>query len=197
MRVGLTGGISTGKSTVARMFADLGCHLLDADLIVRELFRPGETVNRAVVILFGDRVLAADGSINRSVLGEIVFNDPLARQLLNSLVHPEVIKREKQWQEELHRQDPNAIGIVESALMIEAGTYTNYDKVILVTCPPEVQRRRLRERSGLADDQIQARIASQMPMEEKARFADYIIDNSGSLDETRTQVSNVYARLTG
>src|SRR5262249_1075347 len=195
LRVGLTGGIASGKTTVARMFADLGCHLIDADAIVHELFRPGHPVQRAVVEAFGPCVAATDGSINRSVLGEIVFNDARARELLNSLVHPAVIQYQKDWLNALGAREPDAIGIVEAALMIEVGTYKNYDKLIVVSCSLEEQRRRLRERSGLAEVQIEARIAAQMPIEEKIKFADYVVDNSGTLEDTRQQVAVIYPRL--
>ena len=193
--VGLTGGIGAGKTTVGRMFVELGCHLIDADTIVHELFTPGEAVHRAVVDAFGDRVLASDGTIDRAALGEIVFHDPAVRERLNSLVHPAVIQRQKQWLDELASREPSAIGIVEAALMIEAGTYKNYDKLIVVVCSPEEQRRRLRGRLGLSEDQIEARISAQMPMEEKAKFADFVIDNSGSLDVTKTQAQEIWRKL--
>jgi dephospho-CoA kinase len=179
------------------MFVELGCHLLDADAIVHQLFLPGQPVNQAVIREFGPNVQAKDGSINRPVLGEIVFNHPDARQRLNTLVHPAVIEYQKRWLDELDASDSNAIGIVEAALMIEVGTYKNYDKVIVVTCAPEVQRQRLKERSGLAPDQIEARIASQMPMAEKVKFANFVIDNSGSLEDTQRQVADVHQRLRG
>jgi dephospho-CoA kinase len=195
LRVGLTGGIATGKSTVGRMFVQLGCHLIDADAIVHQLLEPGGSIHHAVAEAFGPQILTSDGRIDRPALGQIVFNDVASRQRLNSIIHPAVIQRQKEWLDELARRDPKAIGIVEAALMIEVGTYKNYDKLIVVVCAPDEQRRRLRERSGLSEDQIEARIRSQMPMEEKARLADYVIDNSGSLDETRIQVESVYARL--
>ena len=195
LRVGLTGGIASGKTTVGRMFVEMGCPLLDADLIVRDLFRHGDPVNRAVVAAFGDRVVAANGSIDRAALGKIVFNDPAARQQLNSLVHPAVIQCQKEWLNTLEARDPNTIGIVEAALMVEVGTYKNYDKLIVVICSPEEQRRRLRMRSGLSEDQIEARIAAQMPMDEKAKFADFVIDNSGSLAATHRQVETVHRAL--
>ena len=196
VRVGLTGNISTGKSTVGKMFVELGAHLIDSDLIVRELFLPGHPVNRAVAEAFGERVVAADGSINRVVLGEIIFNDSAARLLLNSLVHPAVIQTQKDWMARLQESDPNAVGIVEAALMIESGSYKNYDKLVVVVCSPEVQKQRLMERSGLTDVQADSRIASQMPMAEKAKYADFVIDNSGSPEETRHQVEEVYRALT-
>src|SRR5262249_16441207 len=138
----------------------------------------------------------ADGTINRTVLGEIVFNDANARQRLNALVHPAVFEAQKKWLDELAVRDPGAIGIIEAALMIEAGNHKTYDRLIVVTCAPDVQRRRLKERSALTDQQIEARIASQMPMEEKIKFADFVIDNSGPLEETRTRVQAVYQVLT-
>src|SRR5262249_34296343 len=159
---------------VGRMFVELGCHLIDADAITHDLLHPGEAVHRAVVDAFGTRVLAPDGSINRAVLGEIVFKDPKAREQLNSIVHPAVIDRQKRWLEDLEAREPDAIGIVDAALMIEVGTYKNYDKVIVVACSAEEQRRRLRERSGLTEEQINSRIASQMPMQEKVKYADFV-----------------------
>jgi dephospho-CoA kinase len=195
LRVGLTGGIATGKTTVGRMFVDLGCHLLDSDLITRELFEPGQAVHDAVAAEFGDRVIGANGAIDRKVLGEIVFNDPQLRQKLNSLVHPAIIQRQKEWLEGLETQEPDAIGIVSAALMIEVGTYRNYEKLIVVSCSPEEQRRRLRRRDGLTEQQAEARIASQMPLSEKAKYADYVIDSSGELPETRRQVEAINSRL--
>ena len=195
LRVGLTGGIASGKSTVGRMFVELGARLIDADAIVHDLFRPGEPVNQAVVDAFGDRVRATDGTIDRTVLGELVFNNPQARERLNSIVHPAVIQKQKDWLDDLALADPNAVGIVDAALMIEVGTYRNYEKLIVVVCTADEQRKRLRQRSGLSDEQIDARIRSQMPMEEKAKYADYVIDNSGSVEETRRQVEFVFQAL--
>lgn len=195
LRVGLTGGIATGKSTVGQMFVELGCHLIDSDRITHQLFEPGHAVHAAVLQAFGERVLAKDGSINRKVLGEIVFNDAEARATLNHVVHPAVIQRQQDWLREIEAQDSGGIGIVDAALMIEAGTYKNYDKVIVVTCAPEIQKRRLRGRSGLSEEQIESRIRSQMAMEEKVKYADYVIDNSGDFANTRGQVEEVNSKL--
>jgi dephospho-CoA kinase len=177
------------------MFVECGARLIDADAIVHLLFRPGEAVNQAVVDAFGDRVRAVDGTIDRTVLGEVVFNNPQARERLNSIVHPAVIQRQKDWLDELSAREPDAVGIVDAALMIEVGTYRNYQKLIVVVCRPEEQRKRLRERSGLSDEQIEARIRSQMAMEEKTKFADYVIDNSGSIEDTRRQVEFIFDEL--
>ena len=195
LRVGLTGGIATGKSTVGMMFIELGCHLIDADRITHGLLQPGQAVHAAVVQAFGQRILTQDGTINRKILGEIVFQDPQARSTLNGLVHPAVIQRQREWLNEMEASDPRGISIVDAALMIEVGTYKNYDKVIVVTCRPEVQKQRLRARSGLSKEEIEARIRSQMPLEEKARHADYVVDNSGDLAATRRQVAEVNSKL--
>lgn len=195
LRVGLTGGISSGKSTVRRMFGELGCKVIDSDRITRELFEPGNPVNAAVAAAFGPRVVASDGSIDRRVLGEMVFNNHELRQKLNSLVHPAILKGQDEFLARAAAEDPHAIAIVEAALMVEAGTYKNYDKLILVVCSPEVQRQRLQERSSLTAEQIEARIASQMPSEAKKRFADFIIDNSGDIGKTRQQVDEVFRQL--
>lgn len=195
LRMGLTGGIATGKSAVGRMFVELGCHLIDADRIVHRLFEPGQAVYKAVVQEFGDSIIASDGTIDRKVLGDIVFEDPQVREKLNSLVHPATIQYQQDWLLELEGSDPQGIGIVEAALMIEVGTYRNYDKLIVAACPPELQKQRLRSRSGLSGEQIDARIRAQMPMEEKVKYADYVIDTSGDLAATRSQVVEVNSKL--
>jgi dephospho-CoA kinase len=195
LRVGLTGGIAMGKSTVGAMFVELGCHLIDSDQISHRLLEWRQAVYEAVIKEFGTQILAADGSISRAILGEIVFKDPGARARLNSIMHPSVIQHQLEWLREMEDQDPGGIAIVDAALMIEVGTYKNYDKVIVVTCAPEIQKQRLKERSRLSDDQIEARIRSQMPIQEKVKFADFVIDTSGALADTRLQVEEVYGRL--
>lgn len=177
------------------MFVELGCHLIDADQVTHRLFQPGESVYKAVVEAFGEHILGPDGAINRKILGEIVFNDSQARARLNGLVHPAVIQHQRDWLKEMETKDPGGISIVDAALMIEVGTYKHYDKVIVVTCTPEVQKQRLRVRSGLSEEQIDARIRSQMPLEEKIKYADFVIDNSGDLPATRNQVVQVNSKL--
>jgi dephospho-CoA kinase len=195
LRVGLTGGIAAGKSTVGRMFAELGCHLIDSDTIVHQLYEPGQAAHTAVVDAFGKPVLSPDGTIDRKVLGEIVFNDPEALAKLNSLLHPAVIRRQQEWLDEMEAGDPSGIGIVDATLMLETGSYKNYDKVIVVVCPVEEQKRRLRGRPALTEEQIDARLRSQMPAEEKVKLADFVIDTSKDLANTRRQAAEVYSRL--
>lgn len=195
LKVGLTGGIGAGKSAVGRMFGELGCRVIDSDLITRKLFASGDPVNQAVAAAFGPSVVAFDGAIDRRVLGELVFNKPELRLQLNNLVHPAIKQRQADWLARLAAEDPHTIGIVEAALMIEVGTYKDYDKVIVVKCSPDVQRKRLRERSGLTPQQIESRIASQMPLQEKVKVADFVIDNSEDPGTTRQQVQEVYRQL--
>jgi dephospho-CoA kinase len=195
LRVGLTGGIAVGKSTVGQMFVELGCHLLDSDRIAHELFEPGQDVHNSVVKTFGDRILTPDGRIDRRILGDIVFHDPEARTTLNSLVHPAIIQRQQDWLNEMESQDPDGIAIVDAALMIEVGTYKNYKKLIVVTCEPAIQKARLMHRSGLSEKQIDERIRAQMPLDEKVKYADFVINTSGDLADTRRQVEDVNSRL--
>lgn len=196
-RVGLTGGISTGKTTVGAMFVDLGCRLIDSDRITHDLFEPGHAVHEAVVDEFGPGIRDVEGRIDRRRLGEIIFDDPLRRVKLNQLVHPAVIERQKEFLDAVEAEDPAAVAIVDAALMIEVGTYKNYDKVVVVICTLDQQRSRLQKRAGLSDQEIEKRIRSQMPMEEKVKYADFVVDNAGSLAATRSQVVATYEKLRG
>jgi dephospho-CoA kinase len=195
LRVGLTGGIATGKSTVGQMFVDLGCHLIDSDTITHQLYEPGQSLHTAVVETFGQRVLSPDGNINRKVLGEIVFNDPEALANLNGLLHPAVIRRQQEWFDKTEVTDPQGIGIVDATLLIETGNYKTFNKLIVVAIPLKEQKRRLLHRSGLSEEQAELRIRSQMPTEEKIKYADYIIDSSKDLANTRRQVAEVNSKL--
>jgi dephospho-CoA kinase len=195
LRVGLTGGIAVGKSTVGQMFVELGCRVLDSDRVAHELFEPGQDVHDRVVQTFGDRILATDGRIDRRILGNIVFHDPEARTTLNSLVHPAIIRRQQEWLSEMEFQDPDGIAIVDAALMIEIGTYKSYQKVIVVTCDAAIQKKRLMHRTGLSEEQVDERIRAQMPLEEKVKYADFVINTSGDLAHTRLQVEDVNSRI--
>jgi dephospho-CoA kinase len=195
LRVGLTGGIATGKTTVGDMFVQLGCHLIDSDEIAHQLFEPGQDVHDAVIKTFGSNIVAADGIIDRKILGEIVFKDSAARAKLNALVHPAIIRRQQEFLADIARADPKGVGMVSAALMVEIGTYKNYDKVIVLSCPPDVQRARLKARSALSDEQIEQRVASQMPVEEKVKYGDFVIDTSTDLETTRRQVEAINSKL--
>jgi len=196
LRVGLTGSIGVGKSFVASIFAELGCHVLDADLTAREVVMPGTAGLNAIVQEFGEEVLNTDGTLDRKRLGALVFADENRRQRLNHILHPFIIARQDEILREWERGDPKGIGIVDAALMIESGGYKRFDKLIVVHCRQEVQLERLMLRDKLSRDEAQRRIASQMPQEEKQKFADYLIDTSDGFDPARSRTVEVYNQLT-
>lgn len=195
LRVGLTGSIAVGKTFVAGVFAELGAHVLDADQTAREVVLPGSPGLEAVVKTFGEEVLNADGTLNRQELGSLVFADEERRQQLNHLLHPFIIARQDEILREWEKEDPDGIGIVDAALMIESGGYKRFDKLIVVHCRPEVQLERLMLRNNLTREEAQARIASQMPQEEKQKFADYLIDTSDGHELARARTVDVYNQL--
>ncbi|MGZ4733369.1 MAG: dephospho-CoA kinase [Terriglobales bacterium] len=202
LKVGLTGGIAAGKSVVGEMFASLGAHVIQADQISHQLMQPGEAVYQEVVDHFGAGILDPDGSVNRARLGELAFGGPHRPsrvQELNQIVHPAVIRRQEEWMAEVGRRDPHAIALVEAALILEAGMAKRLDRLVVVTCQPEqrIERweHRLRVDQETARREITRRMAAQLPDEEKIKAADYVIDNSGSLDETRRQVEKIFAQL--
>lgn len=197
LRVGLTGSIAVGKSFVTAVFAELGCHVLDADQTAREVVQKGAAGLQAVVKNFGEEVLAPDGTLDRAQLGAIVFADEEKRLRLNHILHPFIIARQDEILRQWEREDPNGIGIVDAALMIESGGYKRFDKLIVVHCRPEVQLERLMLRNNLTLAEAQRRIDSQMPQEEKQRFADYLIDTSDGFEAARKRTIEVYNQLTG
>jgi dephospho-CoA kinase len=194
LKVGLTGSIAVGKSQVVRMFAELGCHVIDADRIARDVVAPETEGLKSVVVTFGD-VLNPDGTLDRPKLGQMVFADEAKRQKLNSLLHPLIIAAQDDQIRELESRDPEGIVIIDAALMIESGGYERLDKLVVVYCDPEIELERLMKRDGLSRTAAQARIDTQMPQEEKKKYADYLIDTSGSLEATRGQVVTVFEQL--
>lgn len=195
LRVGLTGSIGVGKSYVSSIFAELGCHVLDADQTAREVVMPGAPGLVAVTKVFGDEILNPDGTLNRKQLGAVVFGDEEKRQRLNGILHPFIIARQDEILNGWEAEDPKGIGIVDAALMIESGGYRRFDKLIVVHCRPEVQLERLMLRDNLSRDEALRRINSQMSQEEKQRFADYLIDTSDGFEITRNQTVQVYNKL--
>lgn len=195
LRVGLTGSIAVGKSFVTSVFSGLGCHTLDADETAREVVLPGSPGLEAVAQSFGPGVLNQDGTLNRQRLGELVFSDEAKRQKLNQILHPFIIARQDEIMREWEREDPQGIGIIDAALMIESGGYKRFDKLIVVHCRPEVQLERLMLRNGLSREEAEARIKSQMPQAEKQKFADFLIDTSDGFEPTRSRTIEVYNEL--
>ncbi len=204
LKVGLTGGIASGKSVVGEMFVALGAHLIQADAIAHQLMQRGEAVYQEVVRHFGSAILNPDGTVNRARLAEAAFgvsSESKSSRIeeLNQIVHPAVIKRQDEWMEEIGRRDLKAIAIVEAALILEAGVTKRFDKIVVVTCHPEQRIQRWASRLGVDEEtarhEVGRRMAAQLPDEDKIRAAQFVIDNSGSLDETRKQVAKVYAEL--
>ena len=194
LRVGLTGGIASGKSTVAGMLRELDCAVLDADTLGHELLEQGQDAYNEVVREFGREILDAHGNADRGKLGQIVFADAQKRARLNQILHPRILDVVRKWfAAQAHPGGPD-LAVVEAALIIEAGYNKELDRVLVCWCPPEQQLQRLVER-GLTAEQAKLRIAAQMPMEEKRRLGDETIDSSGSIEETERQVMEVVKRL--
>ena len=198
LRVGLTGGVACGKSTVAKMFADLGANIVDADAIAHELYRPGHEVLQELVKHFGPEILKADGELDRAKLATLVFDGGRVEEL-NKIVHPAVILQQDQWMRALEEKDPYAVAIVEAALILEAGARDHFDRIMVVTCKPAQKVARFAQRTGTSEEaaraDVERRNKAQMPDAEKARRADFVIDNSGSVEETRHQVQRIYSEL--
>jgi dephospho-CoA kinase len=194
-KVGLTGSIAVGKSFVCEVFRELGCAVLDADKVARDVVEPGTAGLKSVVEAFGDSVLKLDGSLDRPKLGSIVFHDEEKRLLLNSIIHPLVFESQNAWLEQVEENDPDTIAIIDAALMIESGGYKRFDQLIVVWCEPELQLQRLMTRDGISEEVAEARIAAQLPQNEKKRYADLLIDTSKGYDDTRRQTTEIFRRL--
>jgi dephospho-CoA kinase len=194
LRVGLTGGIASGKSTVASLLRDDEYPVLDADSIARELLEPGQDAYKEVLREFGDGILARGGAVDRPKLGTIVFSDGQKRLRLNQILHPRIQKVVAEWFAALDRPGGPDLAFEDAALILESGARKNFDSIVVCWCRPEQQIERLQER-GLSAADAQLRIAAQMPMPEKRRLADEQIDCSGSIEETQRQVEAVIAKL--
>ena len=198
LRVGLTGGIACGKSTVAKMFADLGAHIVDADAITHDLYRPGEEVYQELVKKFGPEIVKPDGELDRAKLAAAAFEGGRVAEL-NKIVHPAIIRRQEQLMREIGAREPYAVIMVEAALIFEAGVRDRFDKIIVVTCKPAQKIERLARRTNMneadARADVERRTKAQLPDDEKMHRADFVIDNSGPVDVTRHQVERISAEL--
>jgi dephospho-CoA kinase len=192
---GLTGGIASGKSTVSAFLEDAGAVIVDADKIARDVVQKDRPAWREIVGAFGRSILLPDGEINRTLLGEIIFNDPDRKQVLNRIVHPRVISETAARLAEIEKNHPGAVVILDVPLLIESGMDTGLSDIIVVYVPEPVQIERLKERDALTQDQALSRIRSQMPIEEKKKRATIVIDNSGSRETTRNISLRVYQKL--
>jgi dephospho-CoA kinase len=192
--VGLTGGLATGKSTVSDVLRGLGCVVLDADVLAREVVEPGEPALAAIAAEFGPDVLRADGTLDRKRLGAIVFADPTRRRRVEAITHPAIRERFLARLAELEARDFAGIVVWDAPVMIESGGYQAMDRLVVVVTDPATQRARALARDGDAAD-AERKIASQMPLAEKAKLADYVIDNSGDRAATESRTREVHAAL--
>lgn len=193
--VGLTGGIATGKSTVANLFRGLGAVVIDADVLAREVVEPGEPALAAIAAEFGPSVLTGDGRLDRKALGAIVFADPDKRRRLEALTHPPIRERLHRQLEALAARGFRGLVLFDAPVMIESGNYKNMDRLVVVIADEASQLARLQTRDRFERDEARRRIASQMPLAEKAKLADYVIDNSGDVADTEAQVRRVHQAL--
>ena len=193
--IGLTGGIATGKSTVSAFLINAGAVIIDADRIARQVVKKGSPAYRDIIKNFGETILLPDGEINRSALGDIIFNDPQKKQLLNSIVHPHVRKEQNRQLKDLEKNDPDATVILDIPLLMETQTDRDLSEVIVVYAPEHIQITRLMQRDGISKADALARVRSQMPIEEKKERATIVIDNSGTRENTRKQTLKIFQRL--
>ena len=193
--VGLTGGIATGKSTVAEMLRQLGGEIIDADRLARDVVEPEQPAWKQIVAEFGRGVVTAEGALDRKKLGAIVFADPERRKRLEAITHPAIRARFQARLDELTAQGFAGIVVFDAPVMIESGNYKNMDRLVVVVTDDATQAARLQERDGTDEAEGRRKIASQMPLAEKAQLADYVINNSGAREATAAEVRRVFAAL--
>jgi dephospho-CoA kinase len=195
LKTGLTGGYASGKSFVAGEFHRLGCHLIYADRLGHAVLQPGGAAYQPTIDLFGREILTHDDTIDRKALASIVFASGELLAKLNAIVHPAVFELEKKMLQEFETEDPRGIAVLEAAILIETGRYRACDKLILTACSVEAQVLRGMKRDRLTREQVLARLEKQMPLEEKKRFADYIVNTEGDKEDTQNQVQRIFLEL--
>ena len=193
--IGLTGGIASGKSTVSRQLVELGCLLVDADVLAREVVAPGEPAWRAIVEEFGRDIIAADGQLDRKRLGALVFADPARRKVLEAITHPAIVARRQAILDAWAAEGFDGVVVLDIPLLVEVGAVAHVDRVVLVYAEREVQLERAMGRDGFDRAEAERRVASQMPLAEKVRYAHFVVDNSGTPEETAAQVRAIHVAL--
>jgi dephospho-CoA kinase len=195
LTVGLTGGIGSGKSTVAKMLAELGAPSFDADKVGHDIYSPGGPAYKDVIAAFGDGVVASDGTIDRKKLGPIVFADPAQLKRLESIVHPRMFERMREMVAQMRAQGATAPIVIEAAILIEAKWQPLFDEIWLVMAPRERVIERVELERGLKREQTEARIKAQLSDDERRQHASLVIDNSGSIEDLRTKVTVLWQEL--
>lgn len=193
--VGLTGGVGSGKTLVSQILREEGAYLIDADQIARELVKPHTPTWNELIRAFGKEILKEDGCIDRKRLAQRVFSNPEERMLLNQMIHPRIKEEINRRKEEILKKDPEAILIIDAALLIELGDHREMDKVIVVFAPDNQRIERIEKRDGISREEAKKVISSQMPQEEKLKVADFVIRNEGSLEETKEKAREVFQEL--
>lgn len=193
--IGLTGGLATGKSTVARLFRDCGAVVLDADILARQVVEPGKPAWRDIARTFGTTILCPDRTLNRAALARIVFRHPAKLRTLNAFVHPRVARAQARLTREIVRKDPHAVIIYDAPLLIEAGAHGRMNRLIVITADRETQLARLMKRNGLTRAEALRRIRAQMPLPQKVKLADHILDGTLPHPQLRTRVRLLYEEL--
>jgi dephospho-CoA kinase len=194
--IGVTGGIAAGKTTVTGLLLKLGCAVIDADLLAREVTATGSAALDQIAATFGDEVIADDGSLDRARLAQIVFDDPAARRKLEAITHPAIASAARQRAADLGAQGHQVV-FYEAALLVETGRHSDLDGLVVVTAGEAQRVERLMARSGLTYEEAQKRLAAQLPQDVKVQVADFVIDNSGALEQTRAQVEALWEQLSG
>lgn len=195
LKVGLTGGIASGKSAVARIFGDIGARVIDADVVARDLVRPGYPLLARIAADFGQEVLLPDGQLDRARLARVIFADAGKRRALEAVLHPPIMREIEMLAAAFGRAERDAIVVVEAALIVEIGRAGDFDRLVAVWATPEQQLQRMMARDGLEREEAERRLAAQMPLEEKCRVAHLVVDNSGTPEDCRTDALRVFAEL--
>jgi dephospho-CoA kinase len=195
LRVGLTGGLASGKSFIGHALADLGCFLIQADELGHRVMARGAEAYAAIVEHFGPEILTGDAEIDRRALGAIVFAQPDQLAKLNAIVHPAVRARQRALEAEFAAREPSGIVVIEAAIIVETGSYRDFERLIVASCTREQQIERAMNRSHLSREEAENRLSRQMPLEEKVKYADYVIDTSGTQEHTLEQTRTIYASL--
>ena len=195
MLIGLTGGIGSGKSLAASYFKELGAYIIDADLLSRQLVEPGQAAWKKIAEEFGADYFNHDQSLNREKIATEVFQDDEKRVLLEKILHHRVLTEEQSLYKSYIKSDPRAVVIIDSPLLIESENYKNVDKVILVKCSVDLQIRRAVEGNGKSQEDIKNCLKTQMPLEEKVKYTDYILNNEGTREDLKSQVCSLYTKL--
>jgi dephospho-CoA kinase len=193
--IGLTGGLASGKSLVARIFKSLGCALIDTDAIARDVVVPGTAGWQAVVKEFGPHILAENNTIDRPKLAGIIFNDAGRREILNSILHPLIMRAVREQAAAIEAGDPDAVVVVDVPLLIECGMQDDFDEVVVVWTPRETQISRMMERDGLPEAEARQRLAAQLPLDQKKAYATFVVENDADEEKTEAQVRRIFSDL--